>query len=586
MTGSRRLILLGILVTMSWTVFVYYLNALGRENALSAMHKQALIQAKIAFDKDITYRRWAARLGGVYAEVTDTLVPNPYLEVPERDVVTQSGKSLTLINPAYMTRMVHAILDEGSGLKAHITSLNPIRPENEATPWEKKAMESFLHGADEAYEEGTEEGKPVLRFMRPMITEKPCLKCHAKQGYKEGEIRGGISVTVPLEPYRQSLATAMVGDRKHHLVILFAGFCFIAFSSGVLLMNERLRNKAARQAVEAERTLRASEDRYRLYVDNAPSAIFIADKQGRYVDANPMASAVTGYGKSELLKLSIPDLLSESARKQGETIFTEVVEAGKGMGTLPYRTKGGEERWWEVSAVKLSDDRFLSFANDITARKRAEDAIADSLREKDVLLREIHHRVKNNLQVISSLFTLQEEGVDNPDALRILADSRGRVMSMALIHDQLYRGDEFSGIDAGKYLAELCPKLVAAYKGQRDISVRLHVPSIRLVLDQAIPLGLIVNELMTNALKHAFKGRARGEISVTASLSDGVATLQFQDDGVGLPEGFSPDTTTSLGLQIVAVLAKQLHGEFTVQLSAGACFRLAFPVRLSSPLPQ
>ena len=451
MNGYRRLTVLGTIATISWMAFVYYLYSLTINTEREGIGKQALVEARIAYEKDITYRRWAAQLGGVYAEISDSLAPNPYLDVPDRDLTTQSGKKLTLINPAYMTRMVHGLMLEGTGLKAHITSLNPVRPENAPALWESQALESFQLGATEASEMAVEGGVEVLRFMRPMVTEKSCLKCHAKQGYKEGEIRGGISVTVPLSHYQQALAASDASTRERFIVIMFAGFGFIAFSSGMLVINERLRNRASR-------------------------------------------------------------------------------------------------------------------------------VLSASLREKDILLREIHHRVKNNLQIISSLLSLQEQGVDNPNALKVLADSQGRVMSMALIHEQLYRANDFSGIDARKYLQDFLPRLVSAYKGRRDISLRLAAPSINLVLDQAIPFGLIVNELVTNSLKHAFKRRDKGVISVAASVEEGVANLAFSDDGVGLPDSFNLETPTTLGLQIVSMLARQLHGEFTVEPGAGACFRIRFPL--------
>lgn len=214
-------------------------------------------------------------------------------------------------------------------------------------------------------------------------------------------------------------------------------------------------------------------------------------------------------------------------------------------------------------------------------RLLAEEAMAASLREKEVLLREVHHRVKNNLQIVSSLLSLQEEKVDNPVALSILAESRGRVTSMALIHEQLYRSRNFCEIDAQDYLRQFLSRLVAAYAGGREVSLRLSLCPMHLSLDQAVPFGLIMNELVTNALRHGFKDRSRGQVRVEMVREDSGVSFTVEDDGVGLPEGFDLGRVATLGLQIVGMLAKQLRGEFTVESAHPARFRLRLPLAAS-----
>lgn len=210
-------------------------------------------------------------------------------------------------------------------------------------------------------------------------------------------------------------------------------------------------------------------------------------------------------------------------------------------------------------------------------RLLAEEAMAASLREKEVLLREVHHRVKNNLQIVSSLLSLQEETVDNPVALAILAESRGRVTSMALIHEQLYRSRDFSEIDAQDYLRQFITRLVSAYAGGREVSLLLSLCPMHLSLDQAVPFGLIMNELVTNALRHGFKDRSRGEVRVEMAREDSGVSIAVEDDGVGLPAGFDLGRVSTLGLQIVAMLAKQLRGEFIVESVQPTRFRLRLP---------
>ena len=149
--------------------------------------------------KDYTYRIWNASNGGVYVPLTENNLPNPYLShIPDRDITTQQGKKLTLVNPAYMTRQVHELESEMYGIRGHITSLKVIRPANRPDAWENAALEQFEQGVKEVTELVTEENLPYIRIMIPMTTKEQCLKCHASQGYTIGDIRGGISANVPM----------------------------------------------------------------------------------------------------------------------------------------------------------------------------------------------------------------------------------------------------------------------------------------------------------------------------------------------------------------------------------------------------
>jgi signal transduction histidine kinase len=180
-----------ILVSLLWDLFIQQ-----REKTINI----ALNIAKTTFEKDILYRRWAAKQGGIYVPVSDHLPPNPYLTVADRDITASFGLSLTLVNPAYMARQVNQMAMEGHGSRSHLTSLNPIRPENAPDSWETSALNSFERGVQEISSVEQIEGEGYMRFMRPFVTEKACLKCHASQGYKEGDIRGGVSVSVPMAP--------------------------------------------------------------------------------------------------------------------------------------------------------------------------------------------------------------------------------------------------------------------------------------------------------------------------------------------------------------------------------------------------
>lgn len=582
MKSYGKLIILGVFLLISWTAFVYHLYTMAIASLIESQYHQALVEARIAYEKDITYRRWAARLGGVYAEISGTLVPNPHLDVPERDVVTDSGKKLTLINPAYMTRMVHTIMEEEAGLKAHITSLNPIRPENAPDAWETRALESFHNGVPEVHELGTTDGKQTLRFMRPMITEKPCLRCHAKQGYKEGEIRGGISVTVPMDRYFSSLNEPKTQILRRYLTFFAVGSILILSTTIVMIRHERLRNKAETSIRLSEEKARESEERFRLLINNAGDAIYLCDLQGRLLRVNCESERQTGYSREELLNMNVMDLNATRLTPEAlSELVREIMRTRKASFETLNRHKDGHEFPVELRVVYVdlgSEAALLGISRDITERKRAEEAMARSLHEKEVLLKEIHHRVKNNLQIISSLLSLQEQKMSDLGMLDVLAESRGRIMSMAIIHDQLYHSSDFAEIGMEEYLRQLLPRLIQTYKGRRDIALRLDLHPIALSLDQAIPFGLIMNELITNALKHGFRERSKGVISISATLSGGMISLTVEDNGAGLPPGFMLEKQSTLGLQIVILLTGQLHGDLAVTSGPGTCFRLRFPM--------
>lgn len=194
------------------------------------------IQAQISYEKDVFYRRWNSIHGGVYVAVTKDTPPNPYLShVPERDIKTPSGKLLTLMNPAYMTRQVNELIKKEQRIGGHITSLKPLRPENSPDSWEKKALEEFAQGKDMVMSVENMGGKNYLRIMHPFITEERCLKCHEAQGYKVGDIRGGISVSIPMAPLY-----AIQQERINTLAIVHTVLWFLGIS-GLLFTRQRLK---------------------------------------------------------------------------------------------------------------------------------------------------------------------------------------------------------------------------------------------------------------------------------------------------------------------------------------------------------
>jgi two-component sensor histidine kinase len=235
-----------------------------------------------------------------------------------------------------------------------------------------------------------------------------------------------------------------------------------------------------------------------------------------------------------------------------------------------------------ISTAALQFDqgiKVLVCAQDITEQKRTQLALESALAEKTILLKEIHHRVKNNLAVVSSLLSMKADAVANPAARLALEESRQRVHSMALIHEHLYGNDRLDRINFAEYAAQLVGGLHVAVPAEPErIAIELALESIELAIEQAVPCGLILNELLTNAFKYAFRGRARGRIAVSFRESDsGIGELSVEDDGVGFPA----DQLTngkSLGLRIVEVLARQLDATLSNEPCSGTRMVLRFPI--------
>lgn len=248
------------------------------------------------------------------------------------------------------------------------------------------------------------------------------------------------------------------------------------------------------------------------------------------------------------------------------------------------KKKNGGFIWIEdhMFRVKVNEkESYLSgILIDITDRKLAEQKISRSLKEKELLLKEIHHRVKNNLQVVSSLLKLQSGYVKDESSLDLLIDSQNRVRSMALVHQKLYQSKDFSEIDFPEYLKQLSEHLLNVFKAKSgDIEVTVYSADINLGIDLAIPCGLILNELISNSMKYAFPGGRKGEISIDFRLIDTGYEISISDNGVGFPKEINYKETKSLGLQLVNTLVGQIDGTISMENNPGTTFRIRFGKR-------
>jgi PAS domain S-box-containing protein len=360
-----------------------------------------------------------------------------------------------------------------------------------------------------------------------------------------------------------------------------------------------------------------SERKYADLLDSAPDAMVIVDADGRIALVNVQTEKLFGYRREELLGRSVEMLVPERQRHAHAVHRSRFVKAhavrAMGSGQELYgQRKDGSEFPVEISLSPLeTEDGILvsSAIRDITERKNAErerarlivqleqlmaeleerveertKELSRSLREKEVLVKEVHHRVKNNLQIISSLLRLQARRFPSPEGRAVFADSQTRVQSIALVHEKLYRSKDLAHVAFDDYVRELVRTLLSAHDGERrGIAATTDIDPLNLSVDVAMPCGLLVNELVTNALKHAFPDGRPGTVRIALrSVGEHEVELAVADDGVGLPAEIEPRTAQSLGLELVATFAHQLGGELAVTRGSGTRFAVRFPIEQSS----
>jgi len=259
---------------------------------------------------------------------------------------------------------------------------------------------------------------------------------------------------------------------------------------------------------------------------------------------------------------------------QPELLKVPVEQEGRKPGLLVVTRPGGAYTARDVQALS----RLVALFTLALERKQYQERTDAALREKEILVREVHHRVKNNLQVITSLLNLQAQSVKDPRALQVIEDSKNRVRSMAMVHEQLYRSDDLSRVDFGAYTRRLVASLFSAYGVQSSrVRLRLEVPEVALGVDTVVCCGLILHELVSNALKHAFPGDRQGELAISLQpAGPGKWRLVVADTGVGLSPWMDPVRAQSLGLRLVRILAQQLDASLRWESGPGTRFEIEF----------
>jgi PAS domain S-box-containing protein len=275
--------------------------------------------------------------------------------------------------------------------------------------------------------------------------------------------------------------------------------------------------------------------------------------------------------------IKVPIFRPDGERKGLVVVGRDVTERKRVEAELKLYQEQLERLVYERTAELAEANSHLQ--NEIIERRVAEELVTASLAEKEVLLKEIHHRVKNNLQIISTLLDLQSDNIRDEEAIRSFRESQDRIKAMALIHERLYESSDMASIDFGRYIGDLSVNLLDSYQTDPGrVSLKVDCGDISMEIDRAIPCGLIVNELVSNALKHAFPDGRKGEISIRLhSCDDGLVCITVTDNGIGMPSSLDIKKTATLGLQLVNMLARQLGGQVSMESASGTAFTIGFP---------
>ncbi len=481
---------------------------------------------------------------------------------------------------------VEYLIPEGHDITARKRAENALRVQEERF---RAAMEGSLHAVyflaaernaarqitDFVFTDLNRKGHEMIsRRREEVVGQRLCelLPVNRTDGIFDKYVRV-VETGEPLEEeFAMKPRDGIVANWLHHQIV--------RVGDGVTITSQDV---TARK--QAKAAMLVSEERFRNAFEHAPIGMAMVALDGRWLRVNPSVCEIVGYTESELLATDFQTITHPDDLNADLHLLQSVL-----AGAIPsyhmekrYFHKDGRIVHIMLSVSLVRDPAgtplyFISQIQDITLRKQAEERMRASLLEKELLLKEIHHRVKNNLQIVSSLLDLQSDHTTDAGALVMFQESRSRVKSMALIHERLYRSLDMASVNIGEYVRQLADDLYRTYKiSNFEIALELDIDIPAMTIDIAIPCGLLLNELISNCLKHAFKNSSVGIIRVSFVPDNEFHVLTVADNGAGFPATTDFRNTTSFGLQLVNMLVEQLDGRIEHLNDGGTAFTIRFP---------
>jgi PAS domain S-box-containing protein len=325
-----------------------------------------------------------------------------------------------------------------------------------------------------------------------------------------------------------------------------------------------------------ENRLKLSEEKYRNYIENATEAVFATDKTGHYIEVNTAASTITGYSRDELLHMSISDFLVDEPNENELNCIRDFLITGSTKSEKRFKHKDGSSRWWAVEAIRINENESLALAHDITDRKKQEQELQDNLAEKELILREVHHRIKNNMNTMKSLVFLQRNMLTDNKAIEALSDVENRFTSMSVLYDKLYQTSSFSDLSMNSYFPSLIVEVIDTFPNCKNISTVIDIDDCVLNAKLLQTLGIIVNEVITNIMKYAFGNAEQGEITVIAKQNGNHILFSIHDNGRGIPNNIGFSNSPGFGLVLISQLIQQIDGSIKIERKNGTTILFEF----------
>ncbi|WP_052296782.1 sensor histidine kinase [Methanobacterium lacus] len=358
---------------------------------------------------------------------------------------------------------------------------------------------------------------------------------------------------------------------------IYRSIIFLSIGIVVAILSDVINKK--------DKELSASEEKFRSVANSAVDGIITTNQNGDIVLMNPSLKRIFGYDLDEIKGRNVTMLMPERYKKDFETKLQNFNSTGtheldgKTFESIGLK-KNGEEFPFEISVATWgykTGPYTTSIIRDVADRKLTEHQLQKSIKEKEMLLKEIHHRVKNNLMIISSLLSLQSRYIKDENSKTIFIESQNRARSMALIHERLYQSTDLKNIDFGDYIQTLAADLYDTYVVDKNlIKMNIETDELNLDIDTSIPLGLILNELVTNSLKHAFSQGDKGTIDIKFKKQTDKYCLEVKDNGKGFPNDIDYKNADSLGLSLITSLSEQIDADLEYIGSPGTSFKISF----------